>query len=306
MNQPHATLHEIWTSDGLPLEGLLFASPRRTKSAVFWIGGLTSRFSKNPRRTNTLAATLNRRGIAFAIFDHRGADVVRSVKVLNRKSKNHKYILTGTGYEKFEHSLRDIEAIIRFLRKQGYRKLYLIGHSTGANKAAYYIYKTGGRALAGVALLGAVSDIPILKKRLGSKYPLAVRAAQKLVTRGQSATLMPDYLVAGRIFTAARFLSLTQERAPEDMFPYYQPRRSFRWTKRLRQPVLVLLGEQDESAADRSTKEILKAFEAQVPKKFYKGTLIKGADHSFSRHAQQLAKVIAVWVKSKKTRSRTN
>ncbi len=51
-------LHQIVTKDGLPLAGLHFVPQRRRRTIVFWIGGLTSRFSNHPERT--LAQSLRR------------------------------------------------------------------------------------------------------------------------------------------------------------------------------------------------------------------------------------------------------
>src|SRR3989344_8424332 len=138
-------LNQIKTKDGLRLEGLVFEPARKTKTVAIWLRGLTGRFSNNPKRIHAIADELGRKGISFAIFDHRGFGNINSLNVESKKGKGgikkSKYKYFGTSFEKFEDSVLDIEAMIRFCKKRGFRKIFLFGHSTGANKSAYYILK---------------------------------------------------------------------------------------------------------------------------------------------------------------------
>ncbi|MBI4158326.1 MAG: DUF1749 domain-containing protein [Candidatus Yanofskybacteria bacterium] len=286
-------LHQIKTKDNIPLEGLLFKPSGKKLAAVFWVGGLSSRFSKSPQRTFALAQILGKAGVAFAIFDHRGFGTINTVKI--QVGKNKKHVLAGTGFEKFEHSIFDIEAVIRFLRKQGYKKIFLLGHNTGANKSAFYIWKRNGRGLSGVGLLGPLSDIPILKKDLGRKYRVALDTARKMMAKRQSKELLPFSLVNGGFWSAERFWSIAREKSNEDTFPYYDPKRTFRWTNNVRLPILVLIVEQDQYA-DRPTDEILKRFKKEIPPRWFNGILLKNADHNFTSEENELAYKLRKWV----------
>lgn len=288
-----AELHQIITKDGIPLEGLFFKPKLRGKAAAIWLSGLTGRFSKNPERTNTLAKELTRKGIAFAIFDHRGASIIESFKIKKGRGKG-KYILAGTGFEKFEHSRLDIEATIRFLRKHGYKKIFLLGHSTGANKSAYFYWKSKGRGVSGVGLLGPLSDIPGMKEESGRNYQTLLKTAEKMIKRGGGKELLPLKLTKGRFWSAERFWSIAREGSKEDTFPYYNPKRKFYWTKKIHTPFLVLIGEKDQYA-DPSVTEILDAFKKQIPEKWFTGVILKASDHSFNSREKELATAVERW-----------
>src|SRR3989344_5331045 len=141
-------LEQIKTRDGLSLEGLFFRPKKRARAAAFWVAGLSGRFSGSPKRTLTLAKIFSGAGIAFAAFDHRGFGAINFLK--QGRGKKQKYFPAGSAFEKFEHCIFDIQAVIKFLKKQGYERIFLLGHSTGSNKAAYYYWKTNGRGLAGI------------------------------------------------------------------------------------------------------------------------------------------------------------
>ncbi|MDO8664582.1 MAG: alpha/beta hydrolase [Candidatus Liptonbacteria bacterium] len=135
-------LTQIKTKDGLRLEGLVFEPTHstgsrrvkvRTKTIALWLSGLTGRFSGSPERIHAVAGEMAKKKISFAIFNHRGFGNINSLSVKKGKKSAYKYF--GTSFEKFEDSVLDIEAMIGFCRKRGYKKIFLLGHSTGANKS---------------------------------------------------------------------------------------------------------------------------------------------------------------------------
>ncbi len=301
-------LNQIKTKDGLRLEGLVFgsvSSPQvnrhKNKVIALWLSGLTGRFSSSPERIHAVAVELAKKNISFAIFNHRGFGNINSLNVEskkgkgNRKKSNYKYF--GMSFEKFEDSVLDIEAMIRFCRKRGYKKIFLFGHSTGANKSAYYILKKHGRGLAGIGLLGPMSDIPGIKKDLGRKYKTVLETAEKMVKRGKGNELLPMTMTNDKFYSAARFLSIAREGMNEDTFPYYDSKRKFRWAKNVCLPVLVLIGSKEQHA-DRPVPEILEAFRRQIPAKYFSGKIIKGADHSFKNREKELGHEMARWISS--------
>jgi len=288
-------LNQIKTKDGLRLEGLVFESKHKTKTIALWLTGLSGKFSHQPKRTNIVAGELGRKGISFAVFEHRGLGEINSISVKRGKKSVYKYF--GTSFERFEDSVLDIEAMIGFCRKRGYRKIFLFGHSTGANKSAYYILKKHGRGLAGVGLLGPVSDISGIRKDLGRKYKNILETAEKSAKRGKGDELLPLKMTDGKFWTAQRFLSIAREGMNEDTFPYYDSERKFRWAKNVRLPVLVLIGSKEQHA-DRPVPEIMEAFRKQVPEKYFSGKIIKGANHGFKNKEKELGKEMAKWISS--------
>jgi len=288
-------LNQIKTKDGLRLEGLLFAPKHKTKIIALWLGGLGSKFSNNPERIHAIAGELEKKKISFAIFNHRGFGNINSLNVKRGSKSVYKYF--GTSFEKFEDSVLDIGAMIRFCRKRGYKKIFLFGHSTGANKSAYYILKKRGRGLAGIGLLGPMSDIPAMKEELGRKYKTILDLAGKMIKRGKGGELLPPKITNNRFWSASRYWSIAREGMNEDTFPYYDQKRKFRWTKNVRLPVLVLIGSKEQHA-DRPVPEIMEAFQKQIPPKYFSGKIIKGADHGFRKKEKELGKEMAKWISS--------
>lgn len=312
-------LTQIKTKDGLWLEGLLFESKHKTlrrgsgRAIALWISGLTGRFSGNPKRIHAIAGELARKNISFGIFNNRGFGNINSLKIRGA----YKYF--GTTFEKFEDSVLDIEAMIRFCKKRGYKNIFLFGHSTGANKSAYYILKKRGRGLAGIGLIGPMSDIPGIKKNLGKKYKKTLEIAEKMVKRGKGNELLPLKMTYGLFYTAARFWSIAREGSNEDTFPYYgstslttygstsfdntqdKPlttgnlKHKFRWAKKVRLPILVLIGGKEEYA-DRPVPEIMEIFRKQINQKYFSGKIIKGANHSFKKKEKELGQKMAEWI----------
>ncbi len=288
-------LNQIKTKDGLRFEGLVFEPKRKGKTIALWLSGLTGRFSHQPTRVNAIAGELGRKGISFAIFDHRGLGDVTSISVKKRNKSIYKFF--GTSFERFEDSVLDIEAMIKFCRKKGYKKIFLFGHSTGANKAAYYILKKRGRGLSGIGLLGPMSDVPGIKKELGRKYKSALETAEKMVRRGKGGELLPLKVTNNRFWSAARFLSIAKEGMNEDTFPYYDSKRKFRWAKNVRLPILVIIGSK-EQFADRPVAEIMERFRREIPAKYFSGKTIKGASHGFRKREKELGGEMARWITS--------
>jgi alpha-beta hydrolase superfamily lysophospholipase len=290
-----AELHQIQTADGIPLSGLFFRPPRKGRLAAVWLGGLTSHLGGSPTRTNVLGRAFTRAGVAFAIFNHRGFGMMNMVTV-KKKKKLHIRIV-GTSVEKFEECVLDLQAIIRFLRQQGYSHVFLFGHSTGAGKSAYYLWKKGGVGLSGVGLLGPLRDVPGFRERLGRKYPRALKQARGMISRGHGDEFLPTSLTRGEYWTAQRFWSIARAGSREDAFPYGKADKTFYWVRRIRKPILVLIGENDQYA-DRPTSAILQTFQDQIPPRWYTGILLPNADHSFSGQEFLLARRLLQWMRS--------
>lgn len=292
-------LHQIKTKDGLVYQGIFYTAKIK-KAAAIWLGGLASRFPDRVIRTETLAQILNNAGISFGIFDHRGAGVINSLKV--KKGKKIKYILSGTTYEKFENCILDVEAIIKFCKKLGYKKIFLLGHSTGANKLAYYIYKKAGKNVAGFGLLGPLSDVPGFKLSLGKKYRSTLKLAQQMIRQRKGDDLIPTLLRNNVLWTANRFWSIARDNGVENTFPAYNPKIKFYWTKKIKQPILIIIGSQDQHA-DIPVKKIFSRFKQEIPNQWFSGKIITGADHGFNKKEKELAISIAQWIKKNNTRS---
>jgi len=278
------SLARVRTQDGMWLSGL-YVEPRRSRrTALIWLHGLGSVFTSGQPLIHAFSARLGRHGIGYFKFNTRGHDVVA------RDGGK----LLGAAFERFGDSVRDIRAMIAFARKAGYSKIVLAGHSTGANKALHYVAKTGDRRVTGLVLAGPVSDVAAEMKRLGKPgLRRRVRVAQRIAKRD------PDALVPREFgfWSARRYLSLYRSGETEDVFPYYRP--GARWTalSRVRIPLVVIIGSQDEYL-DRKPQQLIDAFrEHAVRARSFAGIVVAGARHGFQDHEGALAGTIVHWMR---------
>jgi len=274
-------LTRIKTSDGITLEGIVVPPKKKGRIALIWIHGLTSRFSSGQTLINELSSLCTKNKIAYFKFNTRGHDIV---------SRGPKQKPIGGAFEKFEECVRDIDAMIRFSKKLGYKKIILAGPSTGANKTLYYQYKKKNPAVKGIILAGAISDMSAWKTGDAKKIARAIKIAKQAKNKD---TLLPQEY---GIYSAARYLSLFEAGGAEDVFPYRNPKAGWKELKSVRVPVMVIIGSRDEHR-DRPVKNIIEAFRKNaVSAKSFSGIIIKGAKHGFQKKEKELASKIITWV----------
>ena len=278
-------LTKIKTRDGIWLDGIVVEPKRKSKTALIWIHGLGSNFSRDQERTKELSLLCQKNGIGYFKFNTRGHDLAARG---NKKKK-----IIGAGFEKFEECILDIRAIILFAKKLDYKNIILAGHSTGANKALYYVYKTKDHRIKGLILCGAISDVPAGIQEYGlQKFTRGLLIGQKLL-RKKSQSLMP---LQFSIMTPARFLSLYKAGSKEDVFPYHNQNSNWKELKSVKVPVAVIIGSHDQYL-DRPAKEFVSIFQKNATStKSFSGIIIKGADHSFHKREKELADAIIHWI----------
>src|SRR5262249_24525325 len=150
---------EIVTPKKFVLNGLWFG-PKKPKQAIVWIHGLaSSAFS----RLDIIEKIVDSR-TAVMTFNNRGyANVARIGKTNSKKG-----LTAGAAYERFEDCVDDIQGAINFARKQGAKKIFLAGHSTGCQKAIYWAYKSNlKKGVGGIILFAPVSDYAGAVKKYG-------------------------------------------------------------------------------------------------------------------------------------------
>lgn len=288
---------QIATRDGVRLEGLVFL-PKGADTVAVWIHGLTSNGFRNYERNTILARAFNEAGMAFATFNTRGHDVVAySVRRDKRKKKGYRSMTIGSAYEKFEDSFLDLEAIVDYLKKD-FSKIFLLGHSTGANKAAYYLAREHQKVTGG-ALISPVSDVPMFKEEMRDNYQEVVRVAKKMVGDGHGQDLIPSDL-SKNIYTAKRFLSLATQESVEQLFPNREFRGPLKIFSRIKTSLLVLFGEKDDYLEkDRVlAQDLIGAFRKYNRSKKLEAKTISGSDHGFSEHERELGKILIDWIRN--------
>jgi alpha-beta hydrolase superfamily lysophospholipase len=287
------TLVRIRTRDGVWLDGVVTEPRRRRGAALVWVHGLGSVFSSGQPLMRELSARLNAAGLGYFKFNTRGHDVVVHAGTG----------LAGAAFEQFGRSVEDIRAVIAFAASRGFRRVVLAGHSTGANKILHYAARARDRRVAGLILVGPVSDIAGAVKLVGAaELRRRVALAERLARRDPRVLVPRSWGFVG----ARRYVSLYKPGQTEDVFPYHRPRA--RWTalRAVRLPVAVVIGGRDEYL-DRPARALLDAFRRNAPNaRSFTGIVVPGARHNFAAHERELTDHIVGWLRAAATELSVN
>ncbi len=285
-------LESVITKDGIKLAGIAAYPKKRGKRAVIWVHGFTSKFYSGKTRNEELAKACLAKGMAFAAFNNRGQDVaVRFYK------KDNSVLFGGAGFEKFTDCTYDIDAYVQFFREKGYEEIILIGHSTGANKVAYYLSQKPHKTVAAGVLAAPICDIAGTSAVLGKKKFDALVADITKQAKGKPGDEIIRVPVDPGFLTYDRFLSMYTPGMPEDMFPYYADVKWGRFSK-ITKPLLVVVGEKDEWL-DRPVEKYFAGFAANAHQKAkLKTAMVPGSDHSYIGFEKVFTKKVLQWIQT--------
>jgi alpha-beta hydrolase superfamily lysophospholipase len=288
-------LAEIITKDNLIHQGIYFEPKQKSDIALLWVHGLSSNFYFGFGLYEFLIDEISGLNFGFASFNTRGHDSIAGLKKKDASNeKGYLRVLGGAGYEIFSDCKYDIDAGISFLIKQGYKKIILCGHSTGANKVCYYSGLKIDQRIAGVILTSPTSDRLSLAKT-DKKIQINIRRMKHMVEKGKG-----DFLVNNLTFmplTPKRYISLYDKNTCEDVFDYGDKHPKLKYFGNIDQPLLVLMGENDETV-DRPVMDIQKVFDKHHKSKNYNSVIIPGATHGFDGKEKEFAETIIDWIKT--------
>lgn len=293
------TLVQIKTEDGLTLPGTLFEAKGSKKAAIHLHGnGSSSVFYTRNLRPEQVEA-LNQKGISFLLFNNRGAGYVRKLDVEKNGEVERKRF--GMAYELIKDCIKDIDAAINLLEKQGYKEFYLIGESTGANKICVYHYYKPKNKVSKYVMIGGGDDAGIYYDLLGKEnfFKLLKKAKDK-VRKGEGEEIICEIL-PDNIFSYQGFYDIANPDGDYNNFPFLEATENlnlskkplFRHFKSISKPTLVIYGEKDEYAWENAPEK-MELLKKEKPEFDYQ--VIKDGDHALSGHQKETANLIAKWL----------
>jgi pimeloyl-ACP methyl ester carboxylesterase len=281
------------TKDGLMLHGFLVRPKRRSAKALIHVHGLQGKFYGSSF-ADALSKEAAEKGINFLSIELRGSYTI--VGFRKRKGRKKVWVSAGGGFERFEDSVYDIAAAIRFLRRQGVREIYLEGHSTGCQKITYYQYKKKDRSVKALALSAPADDYNIEKKAFGKDFGGVVARAKVLCKKDRDIPLPKNRIIKNGEFSVGRFLSFADTKFVEARLFNYDSDK-LREFGSIRQPVLAIFGSREEHRL-KPVREYMRILERDTGSKRFDHLIIKGGDHGFSGHEKETAKAIIKWLGS--------
>lgn len=295
---------QLLSTDKLKLPGLIYTPDKPTKRAAIWLHGMGDNgMFYNPSRINALGEALTDRGITFLSFNNRGA---HDKKILSIDGSDEQYN-GGTHYELIRDCVHDIDGAVAYLRSKKYTELYLIGHSTGANKICVYDQKTEQTPFSKYVLAGPGDDVGGQYTALGeSAFSATLALAKERAKSGNPYDVMP--IDSGmHPFSAQSAYDIMNPNGDYNTFPFYEvatkrlgSKALFEAYRKIRTPTLVVFGENDEFAGTAGgVSDALIMLEDNTHESIIDdcGFLtIAGADHGFHGTYDRFATSVADWL----------
>jgi len=176
---------------------------------------------------------------------------------------------------KHTDAVDEIGLWLNWLKKQGVKKVVLLGHSRGGNQTARFAAFHDSNTISGVILIAPQTwsedeEKKDYQKRYGKPLAPILAKAEKLVTEGKGKTLLKpvDFIYCEKTAaTAEAFVS------------YYKPDKKMNTPAviaDIHKPVLVFAG-----SADTTVKDLPEKMKAVSGQKNVQFVVIDGADHFF-------------------------
>lgn len=302
-------LVSLLATDKVRLPGLLYEPDKRTGKVAVWLHGMGDNGAfYNPERINALDEALAKNGIALLAFNNRGAHHRKGLRIAEETlPEEDRYLIGGTHYELIEDCVKDINGAAQFLKNRGFSKLYLMGHSTGANKICVYHTRATDNPFAKYVLAGPGDDIGLFFTELGEKrYWQALRYAAAKVDAGDPLHTMPKY--SGMYpFSARSARDILDPDGAYNTFPYYESLHErlggkplFGEYRKIDKPTLVIIGGEDEYMHTAGgAEQALKLFMKHTPNAQLKQAdfmAVASADHGFHDYEQDFAEKVSDWL----------
>ncbi|MDE1865681.1 MAG: alpha/beta hydrolase [Candidatus Micrarchaeota archaeon] len=288
----------VTTSDNLILQGLFSEPKASTDSVILHIHGMSGNFWENGF-IKTMLSEYPKNGVAFLTVETRGSEVIR---FFGKTDGN--FVKIGNAYEIFEECTKDIQAWIDLLSKNGYKRIYLQGHSLGCSKIAYYQSTKNDRRVKALLFISAADMLGlVLNPRDLPLHTRHIAESENLVGKGKGGELLPDALWATNQVSAKTYLNFFSKTAKTAIFNYYDAKLGFATIKTITIPMLSIFGTKDDGIVTDPYKsnEILKENAIKSPK--FVGVVFDGAQHSYAGFEDQIVESVLKFIKEIEVRS---
>ncbi len=291
-------------TDGVELAGLLYEPRRPVRRAAVFLHGTGGASVFDSKRTNLLAEELVARGIAFLPFNNRGAHLVKRLRI--RRGRRSRSQAGGAAHELIRDCVKDIDGAARFLRRRGVREMFLIGHSTGANKIAVYDHYKMRNPFRKYVLLAGGDDTGMSYAALGERrFHAALERSRAMIAEKRGDDIVPPRISAQMI----SWRSLRDVINPDgdyNVFPFLEVTRGlslsrrgrFRYVRAIRKPALFVYGDRDEYCYDDVAGCVRVLADAIGPNPNSEIVVMEDATHGFSGREHELGSLIAEWLLS--------
>ena len=280
------------TKDRLRLDGLLFEPNKKSKIAILHIHGMSGNFYENAF-LDSMAKEYTKAGYAFLTANNRGHDHIADVK---KEGPKEQYKRIGDIFEKIEDCVFDIDAWLKFLKTNGYKRFILQGHSLGTVKAVYYLGKRPKHPFEVLVLASPPDMLGLVRVKEEKKnFKRDLAEAKRLISKNQDDAFLSNKIWGEYYKSASSYLNFFADGAKTDVFPILRNGK-FKALEGIKIPILVFYGSNDDAVVFSPHKD-LEIIKKHIRNSQSKTLVIGNASHSYFKHEKQVALTIVRWLR---------
>ena len=282
-------------TDGIKLDGLLYTSKNKTEDIILSIHGMATNCMK--KKETTMAKFANENNIDYFCFNNRGSELVKYTRRYTEGKREKE--LGGTSFEDVLEGYEDITGAIIKLKELGYKNIYLQGHSLGCTKIVYTYNELKDEQddmvnnIKGI-ILNSLIDIPrTLKIYLRDNFDKYLEYAEEKEKNGQGNEMMPQEAFIHPI-SVKTFLRYARD-YQDINFANFGEDKELKVLNNIDVPLFMRWGNVNEMIVQMPEElvDLMNKCITNPNKDIY---YIDGANHSYERKEEELAKQVIAFV----------
>jgi len=288
-------LHKL-TKDGLNLQGVHW-NVKRKDICVIFIHGMSGNIIEN-YFAEKIGDKLAENNIGFLFGHNRGYNHINDIRTNTQDNYGFRFKRIGVTYEIFEDCLYDIDLWVNTAMDLGYKRIVLMGHSLGANKSIYYLYKTKlNKKIVGLILASPPDMLGLIKlKKYQKNYISLLQEAKKNMYVKKPRAILSHQIWDWYNLSSQTFCNFFQENNPIDNLPIHRNPKDFHQLASVQVPILAFLGEFDDIIINTAKNDLNLIKKKAVNCTNFKYFILKGATHIYESKENKLANNIFDWI----------
>ena len=277
-----------YTEDGLKLPMFHF-EPEGKDICVIHLHGMCDSFVSN-YFGSVWGERFRQAGIGYIYLNTRGYSYVNDIEMIDGTKKQY-----GCVNEILEEAPRDIDLGIDTARELGYRRILLLGHSYGCNKALYYC-TVPHRPFDGI-IFASIPDVPGFVWKYQEDLEHQFEIARRYIAEGHPKKNLPDNVEDVYYYSAEALIDWYNPKTILNNFPVNEFNETDNWEdiKSLTVPSFSFSGDLEQSFYHRI--DLVKEKAVNCPDFEY--AYVEGADHYYIGREHETAELMIDWIKRK-------
>jgi hypothetical protein len=287
-------------TDNISLPGLLYEPVKITDRVLIYLhGNGSSGGFYSVELQNTFGKTQTDNGIAYLTFTNIGGHLIQKFdKNLDDKTER---VVKGSAYELIKDCIGDIDGAINFVKSRGYKHIYLIGGSTGANKICVYNYYKSENIVEKYILESGGDDSGGYYEAVGAdRFNRVLQECITKIEKGEGEQLVTNPPFNSPISYQSLF-DITNPEGDYNIFPFYwqlnkikiMKKEPWREIKKIEKPTLIMYGGKDEFCYGRVVDCVDLIKKSVRGKNNFQFEIVEDADHAFFGKRKELAHIVS-------------